>query len=206
MSSVPRSMEASGAAEVEAVAAARRAQPSGWWGVALLIATETTLFACLIATYFYLRFRAAEWPLAGIEKPSVTLPLIFTGLLVATTIPIFLSVRAARRGAVRAAWALLLLATAGQAAYLGLQIHLMVDDLASFRPDANAYGSIYYTLLGTHHAHVAVGLAVDCWLLWKLSRGITNYRLIGLRVAAIYWYFVAFAAIPVVLTQLYPSL
>jgi cytochrome c oxidase subunit III len=206
MSSVSRSMGAAGARQVEAVERARRAQPSGWWGMALVIATEATLFACLIATYFYLRFRTSEWPLGGIEKPSVTLPLVFTAMLVATVVPMFLSVRAAKVGKVRAAWWLLLLATAVQATYLGLQIHLMVDDLNSFTPQANAYGSIYYALLGTHHAHVAVGLAIDAWLLWKLARGITNYRLIALRVAAFYWYFVAAAAVAVVLTQLYPSL
>jgi heme/copper-type cytochrome/quinol oxidase subunit 3 len=51
-----------------------------------------------------------------------------------------------------------------------------------------------------------VGLLLDVWLLWKLARGITNYRLIALRVTAIYWYFVSIAAVAVVLTQLYPSL
>lgn len=206
MSSVSRSMEAAGPGPVEAVEKARRTQPSGWWGAALLIATEVTLFACLIATYFYLRFRTSEWPLGGIEKPSVTLPLVFTAMLVATSIPMFLSVRAAKEGAVRTAWWLLLLATVVQATYLGLQIQLMVGDLHSFSPQANAYGSIYYTLIATHHAHVAIGLAIDAWLLWKLARGITNYRLIGLRVAAFYWYFVSVTAVAVVLTQLYPSL
>jgi cytochrome c oxidase subunit III len=206
MSSVPRSMEAEGPGPVEVVDRERRTQASGWWGVSLVIATEVTLFACLIATYFYLRFRTSEWPLGGIEKPSVTLPLLFTAMLVATSIPMFLSVKAAKAGAVRAAWWLLLLATVVQATYLGLQIHLMVDDLHSFSPQANAYGSIYYALITIHHAHVAIGLAIDAWLLWKLSRGITNYRLIALRVAAFYWYFVSVAAVAVVLTQLYPSL
>lgn len=206
MSSVPRSVEASAPGEAKAVAGQRRAAPSGWWGAALLIATEATLFACLIATYFYLRFKTSEWPLGGIEKPSVTFPLALTGMLVATTIPMFLSVKAARGGAIRAAWWLLFLAAAVQATYLGLQIHLMVGDLESFGPSANAYGSIYYTLITVHHAHVAVGLGIDAWLLWKLSRGITDYRMIGLRVAAFYWYFVSAAAIAVVLTQLYPSL
>lgn len=206
MSSAPRSMEAAGPGSVEAVYRERQAQASGWWGVALVIATEVTLFACLIATYFYLRFRTSEWPLGGIEKPSVTLPLLFTAMLVASSVPMLLSVKAAKGGSVRSAWWLLLLATVVQATYLGLQIHLMVDDLNSFSPQANAYGSIYYALLVTHHAHVAIGLTIDAWLLWKLARGITNYRLIALRVAAFYWYFVSIAAVAVVLTQLYPSL
>ena len=57
-----------------------------------------------------------------------------------------------------------------------------------------------------HHAHVAVGLLLDLWLLGKLLRGLTNYRLVALRVIAVYWYFVAVAGVCVVLTQIYPSL
>lgn len=205
MSAVTRSMEATGG-NAAAVARRRRTQPSGWWGGVLLVLTEATLFSCLIATYFYLRFASSEWPLGGIEKPSVALPLAFTAMLVAAGVPMFLSVAAAKRGDARAAWWLLALAAAMQATYLGLQIDLFVGDLHSFGPQDNAYGSIYFTLLGFHHAHVAVGLAFDAWLLAKLSRGLTNYRLIGLRFAALYWYFVNTAAIAVVLTQLYPSL
>jgi len=202
----PRSMEASGRAEVAAAAARRRAQPSGWWGMVLLVATEATLFACLIATYFYLRFNASEWPLGGIEPPSVVLPLAFTAGLLAATAPISLSVREAKRGDARRAWWLLAAAAAIQATYLGLQIHLFVSDMNSFSPHEKAYSSIYFTLLGLHHAHIAVGLALDAWLLWKLARGITNYRLIGLRAVALYWYLVNVAAVAVVLTQLSPSL
>jgi len=206
MEAAPRGMEASGRAEVAAAAARRRAQPSGWWGMVLLVATEATLFACLIATYFYLRFNATEWPLGGIKPPSVVLPLAFTGGLLAATVPLFLAVREAKRGEARRAWWLLALAAAIQATYLGLQIHLFVSDLNTFSPSENAYSSIYFTLLGLHHAHVAAGLALDAWLLWKLARGITNYRLIGLRAVALYWYFVNVAALAVVLTQLSPSL
>ena len=161
MSEIPRSMEATGAGAVARVAQRRRAQPSGWWGMALLIATEATLFSCLIATYFYLRFENTEWPMGGIEKPSVTLPLVFTAMLVATCGPVFLAVRAAKRGAPGRAWWWLALAFAVQATYLGLQIWLFADDLGKFSPSDNAYGSIYFTLLGTHHAHVAVGLLLD---------------------------------------------
>lgn len=206
MSPVTRSMEATDTASAAAVARARRAQPSGWWGAVLLIATEATLFSCLIATYFYLRFKSVEWPLGGIEKPSVALPLALTALLVASVVPMAASVRAAKRGRAGLAWWLLAAATAIQAVYLGLQIHLFVGDLGSFSPSDNAYASIYFVLPGIHQLHVAIGLLIDAWLLAKLSGGLTNYRLVALRVAALYWYFVAAVAIPVVLTQLYPSL
>lgn len=202
---VTRSMEAEGG-DVAAVERLRRTLPNGWIGMLLLIATEATFLGCLIATYFYLRFEAVHWPPPGVEKPSVTLPLVFTGMLIASSLPFFAAVRAGRAGLVRRAWLLVAIATAIQATYLGLQIHLFTHDLNSFAPQESAYGSIYFTLIGSHHAHVAVGLAFNVWLLAKLLGGITNYRLIGLRAIALYWYFVSLTAIAVVLTQLYPSL
>jgi hypothetical protein len=51
-----------------------------------------------------------------------------------------------------------------------------------------------------------VGLLLDAWLLALLPFGLTNHRLIAVRVIALYWYFVSFVAVLVVLTQLYPSL
>ncbi len=148
MSPVTRSMEATAAGAAAAVERQRRSQPSGWWGAILLIASEAALFGCLIASYFYLRFDSTSWPPDGIEKPAVVLPLVFTAMLVATCAPVFLAVRAARAGEVRRAWWLLALATAVQATYLGLQIHLFVGDLDSFGPQVDAYASVYYALLG----------------------------------------------------------
>ena len=201
-----RSTEATTTAAAAAVDRGRRSLSSASWGVLLLIATEFTLFASLIATYFYLRFKDPTWPPPGVPKPEVTLPLVFTGMLVVSVVPLAGAVGAAKAARVKLAWWLFALAAALQATYLGLQIHLFVDDFDRFTPSGSAYGSIYFLLLGLHHAHVAVGLAVDAWLLTKLLGGLTNYRLLALRVISYYWYFVAAIAIPVVFTQLYPSL
>ena len=203
---ISRSMDATRRRAAAGVERQRLTQPNGWWAMALLIATEATLFGSLIASYFYLRFQAPTWPPPGIPSPSVTLPLALTGMLVATAIPMYAATRAAGAARVRTAWLLVALAAAVQATYLGLQIHLFLSDLGDFSPATNAYGSIYFTLLAVHHAHVAIGIALDAWILWKLARGLTNYRLVGLRVIAFYWYFVGLVGIAVVLTQLYPSL
>ena len=42
-------------------------------------------------------------------------------------------------------------------------------------------------LLGADHAHVAVGILLVVWLLWKLARGLTMYRLNAVQVVAVYW-------------------
>jgi heme/copper-type cytochrome/quinol oxidase subunit 3 len=206
MSEVTRSMQATAAGGAARVARRRRTMPSGWWGMALVIATEFTLFASLIASYFYLRFQNDAWPPAGIEGPSVALPLVLTAMLISACIPMFGAVRAARAGRRWLAWGMVAIALVVQGTYLGLQIHLFADDINRFSPTATAYGSIYFTLLGIHHAHVAVGMLLEAWLLGVLAFGLTNYRLIAIRVIALYTYFVASVGVLVVFTQLYPSL
>ena len=187
-------------------AAGRLAMPNGWLGAALFIATEATLFGTLIATYYYQRFNTPQWPPPGVEQPKLALPLILTAILVATTVPIFFAVRAARERNARLAWLLFFVALLVQAGYLGVQVHEYLSDLDKFSPRDSAYASIYFTLIGAHHAHVVVGMAIELWVLWKLLGGLTHYRMVGVRVAAFYWYFVNFMAIAVVLTQVYPRL
>jgi heme/copper-type cytochrome/quinol oxidase subunit 3 len=194
------------AAEAVRVEQRRVAYPSGWWGMAIFCASETMLFGLLLGTYWYLRFRAVHWPPPGIESPKVLLPLLLTGLLVASSVPIQLASRAARAGRLGAARGALTVALVTQASYFGLQIHLFLADLDKLAPQQGAYGSIYFTLVGAHHAHVAVGLLLDAWLLLRFAGGLTSYRLNGLRATAFYWHFVNALAVIVVLTQVSPSL
>jgi heme/copper-type cytochrome/quinol oxidase subunit 3 len=75
-----------------------------------------------------------------------------------------------------------------QSGYLGYEIHDYVQQLHVSRPQDNAYSSIYYTLLGADHAHVAVGILLGVWLLWKLAGGITTYRRNATQAVAVYWH------------------
>jgi cytochrome c oxidase subunit III len=184
----------------------RKAQPSGWWGAALLVCAEATLFGTLVASYFYLRFVTQVWPPEGIDPPDVVLPLCLTGALVATAVPLFLAVRAARTGDAPAARRLILAALLVQAGYMAVQVILFNRDLGDFSPQDTAYGSIYFTMLAAHHAHVVFGMLLELALLAKLLGGLTRYRVTGVRVVALYWYVVNALAVLVVLTQVSPSL
>ena len=194
------------AAEAVRVEQRRVAYPNGWWGMAIFSASETMLFGLLLGTYWYLRFRAVHWPPPGIESPKVLLPLLLTGVLVASSVPIQLASRAARAGRLGAVRGALIVALVTQASYFGVQIHLFLADLDKLTPQQGAYGSIYFTLVGAHHAHVALGVLLDLWLLLRLAGGFTTYRLNGLRATAFYWHFVNALAVLVVLTQVSPSL
>jgi heme/copper-type cytochrome/quinol oxidase subunit 3 len=203
MSDVGRSMEAA----TPRAAAQRRAFPNGWWGAALLVATEATLFGTLIASYCYLWGHTTQWPPAGVERPSVALPLVLSGVLVATSAPMFLAASAARAGRLGPTAGFVALALIVQAGYLAVQIIELKGDLDSFTPrDGAAYASAYYTLLVVHHAHVLLGILMSGWLLTRLASGLTNYRVIATSVIALYWYFVSAVGVAVTVTLVSPSL
>jgi cytochrome c oxidase subunit III len=182
--------------------AARIARPNGWWGMVVFVATEATLFGTIVGTYFYLRFKVVHWPPAGIPKPEVTAPLVLTLVLVSTSLLVQLALNSARRERVAAAQWLLVAAMVVQSGYLAMQINLLLGDLHKFGPQQSAYGSIYFLMLGVHHAHVFVGILLEAFLVLRLFGGLTNYRLVGLQSTAFYWHFVNVLALVIVATQL----
>lgn len=196
------SMEATTPRAAARAATLRRARPNGWWGMALLIATEATLFGVLIASFFYLRFKNPHWPPAGTPKPKLLVPIVLAGVLVSTSVPMQIAASAARRGRLgltRLALGASLFVGAG---YLAMQIDRYVESLRTLKPQESAYASIVYVLSGGHHAHVAVALLLNAFLLMRLSRGMTNYRLIAVQSVALYWHFVNVLALVVTATLL----
>ena len=185
---VPRTTEARNGRQAMAVAARRRGPSVAFWGMAMVIASEATLFGTLVGTYYYLRFSNADWPPPGTPEPRVVVPLILVGVLATTSLPMQLAAMAARRARLWAVRALLVWALVIQCGYLVYEIHDYLHQLRSSTPQDDAYGSIYYTLLGADHAHVAVGILLVVWLLWKLLRGLTTYRLNAVQAVAFYWH------------------
>jgi heme/copper-type cytochrome/quinol oxidase subunit 3 len=188
--------------EVTSMQPVRAARPNGWWGMVLFVATEATLFACLIAGWFYLRFQNTAWPPPGIPEPKVTVPLVLTAVLVATSIPMAFAYAVARRGRRGLAWLSILAAFVVQCVYLGVQVHLFRADLAKFPADSHAYAASYFTLLAVDHVHVLVGILFNAWLLARLATGLTRYRLVGLGAIAFYWHAVNVITVCVTLTIL----
>jgi cytochrome c oxidase subunit 3 len=93
-----------------------------------------------------------------------------------------------------------------QSGYLAMQIHLYVDDLHRFTPQGSAYGSIYFTMVGAHHAHVLVGILLELFLFLRLFRGDSVYRAVGVQATAFYWHAINVLAVAVTIVQLSPSL
>ncbi len=165
----------------------------GWWGMVWLIATEATLFASLIASYFYLRFRSGpEWPPGGIEAPEIGLPLVMSAILLSSSLPVHLAESAIRKGNQRGLCMGLAAGFVLGAVFLGITVGIeWPEKLHEFSPRTNVYGSLYFTLTGFHASHVLVGLGISAWTQIRAWAGIfDSSRHLTVQNFVMYWHFV----------------
>jgi heme/copper-type cytochrome/quinol oxidase subunit 3 len=175
----------------------------GWWGMVLLIVTEASLFACLIASYFYLRSGAHVWPLGGLEKPKLPRPILMTCLLLASSAPMAWADISIRRGNVRNLRIGLALSFVLGAAFLSIQA-LEYHDL-TFSLHTNAYSSIFLTTTSLHGMHVIGGLLATGYTFVRACLGhFRPGRNLAVQNTALYWHFVDAVWI-VIFTSLYLS-
>jgi heme/copper-type cytochrome/quinol oxidase subunit 3 len=167
------------------------AREPGWWGMVLLVATEATVFALLLASYFYLQSRTTGlWPPDGIARPKLLVPTLMTVLLMASSIPAALADRRAARGDRRGLVTALLATLVLGAAFLGLQAWEYVERARVFTPRTDAYGSLFYTITGLHGAHVAAGLLLLAWAAVLGLRGAFEQQHLAVTNVSLYWHFV----------------
>lgn len=174
-----------------------------WWGMVWLIFTEATLFATLIFSYFFLRFRSGPvWPPDGIARPDLVLPLIMSAILWSSSVPVHLADRGIRQGGqVRLRGGLAAGFILG-AVFLGMQLGVEYPEkLAEFTPTTNAYGSLFFTLTGFHGLHVAAGLLISLWTQARAWLGaFDGERHLTVQLFAMYWHFVDVVWLFVLLT------
>jgi heme/copper-type cytochrome/quinol oxidase subunit 3 len=175
----------------------------GWWGMVWLIATEATLFALLIASYFYLRFRTGvEWPPDHLEPPKLELPLIMTAILWSSSYPVHVAEKGIEKGnQQRLKWGLAMGFLLGIIFLFITVIIEWPETLHEFTPRTNAYGSIFFTITGFHLSHVIVGLSVSAWTQFRAWQGaFDEKRHVSVQNFAMYWHFVDVVWLFVLLT------
>ncbi|MGW4589745.1 cytochrome c oxidase subunit 3 [Amycolatopsis thermoflava] len=164
----------------------------GWWGMVLFVATEATLFAVLLGSYFYVRFQhGADWPPGDTKRPELMRPLIMTALLLPSSVPVMWAERGIRKGQ---RWRLrlgLVITLALGGTFLAMQGMEYASKLKEYTITTDVYGSLFYTITGFHGLHVTIGLLMVGWLLAASLRGSFGYRRHErVRLTAIYWHFV----------------
>src|ERR1051325_1213424 len=167
-----------------------------WWGNNFLLCIETSMFAILIATYFYLRQNFSLWPppLASLTAALRPLPNPFYGtvnsiLLVLSCAPMIVADISARRNRRAITQAALLVCLLCGVAAIVLRSYEFTAVL--FRWDANAYGSIVWFVLGMHMMHLVVLTSEGVLItIWALTREFDMKHRVDVVTLAVYWYWV----------------
>lgn len=155
-----------------------------------VIASEFALFVVLFFSYYYLR-TSIRWEVQ--RPPELIYPLVMLGVLLVSTA--ILQIGDSRVGHHK---------YAGVRAYLGgvillgilflvLQYFEARDHLKILTPQSDAYGSVFYAILGFHAAHLTMGILMLIYVL-MLPRPAhadkSPYQ--PYHVVAMYWKFVNF--------------
>lgn len=168
----------------------------GWWGMVCFIATEASLFAYLLFSYFYLAVELdSNWLPA---KPSFRYSLPGIILLIASSAAMWWGSRGARRGARGHLLLGTLLAFLLGIGFIVLQIVEWKSKTFTLR--SSEYGSIFFTITGIHLAHAIVGVvALLLILVWSALGYFDGKRNTPVLIVAAYWHFVVAVGVAVFL-------
>jgi len=160
-----------------------------WWGVAGVMCIEGTMFALMLASYFYLRGGAHVWPPPGVLHPGLGITTGNLAILLLSILPMHLAAQAAERQDLAKIRLWLVVSTVLFVAFLALRISIM--HRLTFRWDSHAYGSLIWTTVGLHTVHVVTGIVENLLFITVLTRGPVEDKLMDdLRLNSMYWYFV----------------
>jgi cytochrome c oxidase subunit III len=165
-----------------------------WWGTMGLLAIEGTMFAILIAAYFYLRLYVHEWP-PHVPPPDLFYGTVNTLVLLISAVPNEWVKRAAKRQELRTVRIGLVVCLVFAAAFLALRAFEF--QALHCRWDTNAYGSAVWTVMGFHTFHLVTDM-LDTAVLTALmfTRRIEGTRFVDVYENAVYWYFVVGVWLP----------
>jgi len=155
------------------------------------IGSECLLFGSLISTYLVYKGRSVSGPTPH-EILNIPVTSVSTFDLLMSSLAMVLALAAVSRG--DKIWARVWL---GMTALLGLIfLGFQFYEFSSFVREGltiktNLFGSTFFTLTGTHGAHVAVGVL---WLLTLLVRSFQGklgpQKALNVEIAGLYWHFV----------------
>lgn len=167
-----------------------------WAGLAFML-MEGSAFALACAAYVYIMNSADQWPLEG-RAPALTWGTVQTVLLLGSLWPTLLLSRAARRRDLAATklWAV---AVAGLNA-LALVIRAIEFPHLNTSWDADAYGSITWTLILLHTLHLITDF-VDTFFLtvFLFTHPVDTERFSDVQDDCVYWAYVVATWIPLYL-------
>jgi len=166
-----------------------------WWGGAGLMAIEGTMFVLLIVAYIYLKGRSPEWP-PGHFAPVLFWGTVNTAVMLASLVPNHFTKAAADRLDLQGTR--LWLSVSLLFAYAFVVIRIFEFGSLNVWWDSNAYGSIVWTLLGFHTAHLLTDVIDSTVFAVLLFTGpLKKSHFVDVSENSYYWYFVVLFWLPV---------
>ncbi|MBY0096836.1 cytochrome aa3 quinol oxidase subunit III [Mesobacillus maritimus] len=159
----------------------------GFW---IFLGAEIMLFATLFATYFTLANRTGSGP-SGAEIFEITPVLIETLLLLTSSFTIGLGIHAMRLGNKKAMLSFFSITLLLGLAFLGVEIYEFIHYVhVGAGIQTSAFTSILLTTLGTHGAHVTLGLFWGLFIILQVKkRGLTPQTANKSFIFSLYWHF-----------------
>ncbi len=166
-----------------------RSYSTAWWGMAVMIMTEATVFVVLLSAYFFLRASSEVWPPGGIEAPELSLAIPFSIVLWASSIPIIWAESSIRNGHMARFKAGVAISFVMGLAFLGYTLYDFNG--LDFTWTDNAYASSFYVIVGLHGLHVVVGLLMSVVVQLKAWMGrYDSGHHNSAEVYFLYWHFI----------------
>ena len=165
-----------------------RYNATGWWGMICLIATEASLFAYLLFSYYYFAVQHGKSWLPD-PNPSWALAGPDTLVLILSSVAVWWGEEGIKKGQHARHLAGTAMAIALGVIFLIVQIFEWKSK--TFTPQSGSYGSLFFTITGFHMAHVVVGVLVLCVVFaWSVAGFFNPRRYLPVTIASTYWHFV----------------
>lgn len=169
-----------------------------WWGTWGMMLIEGTVFALAIATYFYLRSHSVTWPLSALP-PDLIWGTVNTVILLVSALPNHMAKKSAEKLDLKGVRIWLCVGLLFGFAFIGVRV--LEFGTLNVRWDSNAYGSIVWTLLGFHTAHLLTDVADTIVLVVLFFTGpLEGKRFVDVAENSMYWYFVVWVWVPIYFT------
>ncbi|HKQ87682.1 MAG TPA: heme-copper oxidase subunit III, partial [Candidatus Acidoferrales bacterium] len=159
-------------------------------GMLCLIIAESAIFAIFVAAYVFYIGKSVTGPT---PDQILTVPVIATICLLSSSLTMHWATAALRKGNL-IVFNLFWIATSTLGAiFLGGTVrewrHLILHE--GFTVNTNLFGTTFYSLVGLHASHVAVGLiALGTVMILSLLGKVRAERAERCEVLALYWHFV----------------
>lgn len=167
-----------------------------WWGTLAIMAVEGSMFILGLVSYFYLQGTEYGWPPGATPEPKLALATINTIILLISAIPNqWLKKQTEKLDLARVKIGLLIL---NVFAIVFLAIRAFEFARLDVYWNTNAYGSILWTILGLHTAHLLTD-AFDTAVLTAMmfAKPVEGRRFVDVSENCLYWDFVVIMWLPI---------